>query len=78
MDEAIRSMTDSGTVDVHIGPSKYMNDIRGYHVMLPLLPDTSQNPGCIGILLSDHYAHYTKILVTGFVLLSRYCVPASP
>ena len=50
----------------------------GYHAMFPLLRDTSQNPGCIGILMSYHYAHYTKILITGFVLLSRYCVPASP
>jgi hypothetical protein len=50
----------------------------GYHVMFPLLRDTSQNPGFIGILLSHHHAHYTEILITGFVLLSRYCVPASP
>ena len=50
----------------------------GYHVMLPFLHDTSQNPGCISILLNHHHAHYTEILVTGFVLLSRYCVLASP
>ena len=40
--------------------------------------DTSRNPRCIGILLSHHHAHYTEILATDFVLLSRYCVPASP
>jgi hypothetical protein len=36
-------MTDSGTVDIHISPYDYMNDIRanlGYHVMFPLLRDT--------------------------------------
>ena len=67
-------MTDSGTVDIHIGPYDYTNDIRvnlGYHVMFPLLRDTLQNPVCIGILLSHHHAHYTVAPVIGFVLLSR-------
>ena len=50
----------------------------GYHVMFPLLRDTLQNPVCIGILLSHHHAHYTIAPVTGFVLLSRWRVPASP
>ena len=50
----------------------------GYHVMFPLLRDTSQNLGSIVILLSHHHAHYTEILVAGFVLLSCYCVLASP
>ena len=53
-------MTDNGTVDIHIGPYDYTNDIRanlGYHVMFPLLRDTLQNPVCIGILLSHHHAY---------------------
>ena len=53
-------MTDSGTVDIHIGPYDYTNDIRanlGYHVMFHLLRDTLQNPVCIGILLSHHHAY---------------------
>ena len=37
----------------------------------------SQNMGCIVILPSHHYADYTEILVTDFILLSRYYVPAS-
>ena len=67
-------MTDSGTVDIHIGPYDYTNDCRvnlGYHVMFPLLHDTLQNPVCIGILLSHHHTHYTVAPVIGFVLLSR-------
>jgi hypothetical protein len=46
-------MTDRGTVDIHIDPYDYTNDIRvnlGYHVMSPLLRDTLQIPVCIGIL----------------------------
>ena len=50
----------------------------GYHVMFPLLLDTLQNPVCIGILLSHHHAHYIVAPVTGFVLLFRWRVPASP
>jgi hypothetical protein len=67
-------MTDSGTVDIHIGPYDYMNNIPanlGYHVVFPLLHDILQNLVCIGILLSHHHAHYTVAPVTGFVLLSR-------
>ena len=64
MDETVRSMTDSGTVDVHIDTYDYTNAIQckwnfSYHVMFPLLHDTSQNLGCIGILLSHAHAHYT-------------------
>ena len=33
---------------------------------------------CIVILLSHHHDHYTDLLVNSFVLLSRWCVPASP
>ena len=61
-------------MDILIGPYDYTNDIRVnlcYHVMLLLLHDTLENPGCIGIPRSHHHAHYTIALVTGFVLLSR-------
>ena len=67
-------MTDSGTVDIHIGPYDYTNDIRvnlGYHVAFPLLRDTLQKSVCIGILLSHTHAHNTGLLVVDFVLLSR-------
>ena len=67
-------MTDSGTLDIHIGPYDYTNDIRvnlGYHVVFPFLCDTLQNSAYIGIRLSHHHAHYTVAPVTGFVLLSR-------
>ena len=50
----------------------------GYHEMFPLLRDTLQNPMCIDILLGHHHAHYTVAPVTGFVLLSRWRVLASP
>jgi hypothetical protein len=53
-------MADSETVDIHIGPYDYTNDIRanlGYHVMFPLLHNTLQNPVCISILLSHHHAY---------------------
>ena len=55
-------MTDSETVDVHIDPYDYTNEFEwtfGYYVMSPLLHNTLQNPGCIGILLSDAHDHYT-------------------
>ena len=80
MNETIRSMTDNGTVDIHFGPYQHTNDIQvnlGLSCDVPFVPYTSQNPGCIGILLSHHHAHYTEIFITGFVLFSRYCVPAS-
>jgi hypothetical protein len=53
-------MTDSETVDIHIGPYDYTNDVRvnlGYHVMFPLLHGTLQNLVCIGILLIHHRAY---------------------
>jgi hypothetical protein len=50
----------------------------GYHVTFPLLRDTLQNMRCISILMRHHHVHYTEILVIGFVLLSRFCIQASP
>ena len=69
-------MTDSGTVDIHIGPYDYMNDIR---VNLWLSCDvpfasryfTKPEVRYIGIPLSYTHAHYTGLLITDFVLLSR-------
>ena len=80
MNETIRSMTDSGTVDVHIGPCEYTNDIR---VNLWLSCDVTfasryfTKPGMHQYPPESSQAHYTGILVTGFVLLSCYCVSAS-
>ena len=48
-----------------------------YHVMFPLLHDTSENPVSVGILLSHAHAHYTVTLDIDFVLLSRWSVPTS-
>ena len=60
-------MTNNGTVDIHIGPCDYMNDIR---VNLWLSCDVFfasrylTKPVCIGILQSHHHAHYTVAPVT--------------
>ena len=69
-------MINIGTVDIYIGPYDYTNDIR---VNLWLSCDvpfasrhfTKPEVRCITILLSHTQAHYTGLLVTGFVLLSR-------
>ena len=73
-------MTDSGTVDVHIDPCEHTNDIR-VNLWLPCdVPFASRyftKPGICRYPPESSHAHYTVILVTGFVLLSRYRVPAS-
>ena len=64
-------MTDSGTVDIHIGPYDYTNDIRvnlWLSCDVPFVPCTLQNSVCIGILLSRHHAHYTIAPVTSLFL----------
>ena len=69
-------MTDSGTVDMHINPYEYVNDIR---VNLLLSCDISfalryfikPEMRYIGILLNHSHAHYIGLLVTGFGLLSH-------
>ena len=81
MNETIRSMAGSRTVEsvsVPMSTRMIFEWTFGYHVMLTFIHDTSKNLGCIGILLTHHHAHYTEILVTDFVLLSHYCVLASP
>ena len=75
-------MTDSGTVDVHIDPCEHTNDIRvnlwlSYAIPFASRYFTKPEVRYIGILLSHSHAHYTSLLVTGFVLLSRYHVLAS-
>ena len=69
-------MTDSGTVDVHIGPYHYTNDIRvnlwlSYDVPFTPRYFTKPDVGCISIILIHHHARCTDLLVTDFVLLSR-------
>ena len=69
-------MTDSGTVHVHIDPYEYMNGIRVNLWLSCAIPFTSRyftkpEVRYIGILLSHTHAHYTVLLVTGFVLLSH-------
>ena len=74
-------MTDSRTVDIHLVPMitrMIFEWTFRYHVMLPLLRGTLENPVCIGMLLSHHHAHYIIALITDFVLLSRWLVLASP
>ena len=72
----LRSMTDSGawtSISVPMITRMIFEWTFGYHVMFPLLRNTFQNPVCMGILLSHHHAP-----ITGFVLLSCWCVWASP
>jgi hypothetical protein len=62
-------MTDNGTVDVHIGPYDYTNDIQVNLWLSCDVPFASQyftKPETIGILLSHAHAHYTVLLVTSF------------
>ena len=69
-------MTDSGTMNVHIDPYEYMNDIRVNLWLSCAIPFamryfTKSEVGYIVILLSHSHAHYICLLVSGFVLLSR-------
>ena len=69
-------MTDSGTVDINIGPYEYMNDIRVNLWLSCAIPFASQyftkpEVRYIVILLSHTNSHYTDLLVTCIVLLSR-------
>ena len=69
-------MTNSGTVDVHIDPYEYTNEIRVKLFLQCDIPFPSQyftKPyvRCISIILSHHHAHCTDLLITGLVLLSR-------
>jgi hypothetical protein len=61
-------MTDSGTVDVHIGPCDHMNDIRVNLWLSCDVPFASQyfiKPRMCRYPLESSHAHYTVILVTG-------------
>lgn len=69
-------MTDSGTVDIHIDPYEYTNDIRVNLWLSCAIPFASRyftkpEVGCIVIFLSHSHAHYTGLLITDFVLISR-------
>ena len=69
-------MTDSGTMDVHIDPYDYTNDIQVNLWLSCAIPFaswyfTKPEVRYISILLSHYHAHYTSLLVTGFVLLSH-------
>ena len=68
-------MTYNRTVDIHIDPYGYMNDIQvnlWLSCAIPFASRYSTKPEVryIDILLSHSDAHYTSLLVTGFVLLS--------
>ena len=76
------SMINSGTMDIHVDPYTHTNDIRvnlwlSYAIPFASRYFTKPEVRYIDILLSHSHAHYTGLLVTGFVLLSRYHVPAS-
>ena len=67
-------MTDSGTVDIHIGPYDYTNDIRVNLWLSCDVPFASRyftKPGVHRYPPESSHAHYTVIIVVGFVLLSR-------
>ena len=77
-----RSMTDSGTVDFHSNSYEHTNDIWVNFWLLCDVPFASwyfKKPVVryINILLSHTHAHYTGLLITDYVLLSCWHVPAS-
>ena len=66
-------MTDRGTVDVHIDPYDYTNEIRVNLWLSCDVPFASRDftkPKPVVILLSHAHAHYTVLLITDFVFLS--------
>ena len=75
-------MINSETVDIHVDPYTHTNDIRvnlwlSYAIPFASLYFTKPEVRYIGIPVSRTHAHYTGLLVTSFVLLSRCRVPAS-
>ena len=69
-------MINSGAMNIHIDPYEYTNDIRVNLWLSCAIPFalpyfTKPKVRYIGILLSHSHAHYTNLLVIGFVLLSR-------
>ena len=76
-------MINSGTVDIHIDPYTHTNEYSSEpvvcRVLFLLLRDMLQTPEVrlIGIPVDQQLVHYASYLVTGFVLFSRFCVPAS-
>ena len=67
-------MTDSGTLDVHIDPYEHTNDIRvnlWFSCDIPFALRYFTKPWMHRDPPESTHAHHTKILVTGFVLLSR-------
>ena len=76
-------MTNNGTVDIHIDPYDYTNDIQvnlwlSCEVPFASWYFTKPEVRCVGVLLTPIQAHYTGLLVAGFVLLCRWHVPATP
>ena len=70
-----RSMTNSGTVDIHISPCDYTNDIRVNRWLSCVVPFASwyfTKPDVHRYPPESYHAHYTVSPVTGFVLLSRW------
>jgi hypothetical protein len=68
-------------MDVHIDPYECTNDIQVNLWLSCDVPFSSQyfiKPGMHRYPLQSSHAHYTVILVTGFVLLSHCRVSASP
>lgn len=79
-----RSMTDSGTMDIHIDSHEYMNDIRVNLLLSCVIPFGSRyftNKPRWDVLVSSWVIQmltsYIGLLVTSFVLLSRWHISAS-
>ena len=73
-------MTDSGTVDVHIDPYEHTNAILVNLWLSCDVPFASRyftKPGMHRYPPESSHTHYASYLVTGIVLFSRFCVPAS-
>ena len=68
-------MTDTRTVDVHIDPYEYMNEIGANLWLSSAIPFalpyfTKIEVRRIGILFRHTHSHYAIILIISFVLLS--------
>ena len=76
-------MINSGTVDIHIDPYTHTNEYSSEPVVAVCysccFDDMLQTPEVrlIGIPVNQQLVHYASYLVTGFVLFSRFRVPAS-
>ena len=75
-------MINIGAVDTHIDPYTHTMNIRvnlqlpcAIHVASRYITNTRGEIYCIP--MDQQLVHYASYLITGFVLFSHFCVPAS-